>query len=91
MTDLVVRKMACQFDVATGQSSVRDLLERVHVHRGTVREAHHRRAAQSRGQAQQRGQHASAHRKHMLALIEQYPGLGQCYERGCGSTTVVPI
>ncbi len=28
----------------------------------------------------QEAQHASAHRKHMLALIERYPGLEECYE-----------
>jgi predicted metal-dependent hydrolase len=28
----------------------------------------------------QEAQHASAHRKHMLALIERYPGLEQCYD-----------
>ena len=28
----------------------------------------------------QEAQHASAHRRHMLALIEQYPGLEECYD-----------
>lgn len=28
----------------------------------------------------QEAQHAAAHRKHMLALIERYPGLEQCYQ-----------
>jgi predicted metal-dependent hydrolase len=33
----------------------------------------------------QEAQHAAAHRKHMLALIEQYPGLEQCYEQTMAS------
>ncbi len=33
----------------------------------------------------QEAQHAAAHRKHMLALIEQYPGLEQCYEQAVAS------
>lgn len=33
----------------------------------------------------QEAQHAAAHRKHMLALIEQYPGLEQCYEQTTAS------
>ncbi len=33
----------------------------------------------------QEAQHAAAHRKHMLALIEQYPGLERCYEETTAS------
>jgi predicted metal-dependent hydrolase len=35
----------------------------------------------------QEAQHASAHRKHMLALIEQYPGLERCYDETVASYT----
>jgi predicted metal-dependent hydrolase len=37
-------------------------------------------AAEADAFLRQEGQHASAHRKHMNALIEQYPGLGQAYD-----------
>jgi len=33
----------------------------------------------------QEAQHAAAHRKHMIALIEQYPGLEECYEQATAS------
>ncbi|WP_232078871.1 metal-dependent hydrolase [Mycobacterium florentinum] len=33
----------------------------------------------------QEAQHAAAHRKHMIALIEQYPGLEQCYDETVAS------
>ncbi|MGA7050619.1 MAG: metal-dependent hydrolase [Mycobacterium sp.] len=33
----------------------------------------------------QEAQHAAAHRKHMIALIEQYPGLEQCYDQTVAS------
>ncbi len=31
----------------------------------------------------QEAQHAAAHRKHMIALIQRYPELEQCYEDAC--------
>jgi predicted metal-dependent hydrolase len=37
-------------------------------------------AAEAEAFLRQEAQHASAHRKHMLALIAQYPGLEQCYD-----------
>ncbi|MGO8768390.1 MAG: metal-dependent hydrolase [Mycobacterium sp.] len=37
-------------------------------------------AAEAEAFLRQEAQHASAHRKHMLALIERYPGLEECYE-----------
>jgi predicted metal-dependent hydrolase len=37
-------------------------------------------AAEADAFLRQEAQHASAHRKHMLALIERYPGLEQCYD-----------
>ena len=108
MTDLSsagcipVRRFGVQgaVPVATGQSGVRDLLQCVHVHRGAVREIHHRRAAPSSGPARQRrrreprrrrpfcrqeAQHAAAHRKHMIALDRAVPGLEQCYEQTTAS------
>lgn len=33
----------------------------------------------------QEAQHAAAHRKHMLALIDQYPGLERCYDQAVAS------
>ncbi len=38
-------------------------------------------AAEAEAFLRQEAQHAAAHRKHMIALIEQYPGLEQCYEQ----------
>lgn len=37
-------------------------------------------AAEAEAFLRQEAQHASAHRKHMLALIAQYPGLEKCYD-----------
>lgn len=37
-------------------------------------------AAEADAFLRQEAQHAAAHRKHMLALIEQYPALEQCYQ-----------
>jgi predicted metal-dependent hydrolase len=37
-------------------------------------------AAEAEAFLRQEAQHAAAHRKHMLALIEQYPALEQCYD-----------
>jgi len=42
-------------------------------------------AAEAEAFLKQEAQHAAAHRKHMLALIEQYPGLEQCYEQTVAS------
>ena len=100
MTDPVVRKMAFQFDASVSKvpfmwqpanpqfaiycnafTFIAVPFEKHII--GALRRAEDRLNSEA--------QHASAHRKHMLALIEQYPGLEQCYERGCGSTTVVPI
>ena len=33
----------------------------------------------------QEAQHASAHRKHMIALVQRYPELEQCYEDACNA------
>ena len=33
----------------------------------------------------QEAQHASAHRKHMLALVQRYPELERCYEDACSA------
>jgi predicted metal-dependent hydrolase len=37
-------------------------------------------AAEAEAFLRQEAQHAAAHRKHMLALIERYPALEQCYQ-----------
>jgi predicted metal-dependent hydrolase len=37
-------------------------------------------ASEAEAFLRQEAQHASAHRKHMLALVEQYPELERCYE-----------
>lgn len=42
-------------------------------------------AAETDAFLRQEAQHAAAHRKHMLALIEQYPGLERCYEQTTAS------
>lgn len=42
-------------------------------------------AAEAEAFLRQEAQHAAAHRKHMLVLIEQYPGLEQCYEQTMAS------
>jgi predicted metal-dependent hydrolase len=101
MTDLVVRKMAFQFDATVPFmwqpanphfaifcntftfiavpfekyiiSALRKARDRLNSDTKVAEEA----AAFLRQEAQ----HSAAHRKHMIALIEQYPGLEQCYER----------
>lgn len=40
-------------------------------------------AAEADGFLKQEAQHAAAHRKHMLALIDRYPDLEQCYVDAC--------
>lgn len=40
-------------------------------------------AAEAEAFLRQEAQHASAHRKHMLALVERYPDLERCYEDAC--------
>jgi Predicted metal-dependent hydrolase len=42
-------------------------------------------AAEADAFLRQEGQHASAHRKHMTALVEQYPGLERAYEEATRS------
>ncbi|MCV6981379.1 metal-dependent hydrolase [Mycolicibacterium pulveris] len=42
-------------------------------------------AAEAEAFLRQEAQHAAAHRKHMLALIQRYPGLEQCYTDACAS------
>src|SRR3954471_1098934 len=37
-------------------------------------------AAEAQAFLRQEAQHAAAHRKHMLALIERYPALEKCYD-----------
>ena len=114
MTDLVVRKMAFQFDASVSKvpfmwqpanpefaiyrnafTFIAVPFEKYII--AALRRAEDRLnsdpevAEEAEALLREEAQRASAHRKHMLALIEQYPGLEQCYERGCGSTTVVPI
>ena len=40
-------------------------------------------AAEAEAFLRQEAQHASAHRKHMLALVQRYPELERCYEDAC--------
>lgn len=42
-------------------------------------------AAEADAFLKQEAQHAAAHRKHMLALIERYPDLEQCYADACAA------
>jgi len=42
-------------------------------------------AAEADAFLKQEAQHAAAHRKHMLALIERYPDLEQCYTDACAA------
>ncbi|BDB41940.1 MULTISPECIES: metal-dependent hydrolase [Mycobacterium] len=42
-------------------------------------------AAEADAFLRQEAQHSAAHRKHMLALIEQYPGLQRCYDQTMAS------
>jgi Predicted metal-dependent hydrolase len=105
MTDLVVRKMAFQFDATVPFMwqpanphfaifcnaftfiavpfekyiipALRRAQDRLNSGAGVAEEAE--------AFLRQEAQHAAAHRKHMLALIKQYPGLEQCYERTVAS------
>ena len=40
-------------------------------------------AAEADAFLRQEAQHAAAHRKHMIALVQRYPELEQCYEDAC--------
>lgn len=42
-------------------------------------------AAEADAFLRQEAQHASAHRKHMLALVARYPGLEKCYDDACSA------
>ena len=42
-------------------------------------------ASEAEAFLRQEAQHASAHRKHMLALVAQHPELERCYEDACGA------
>ncbi|MCV7222937.1 metal-dependent hydrolase [Mycolicibacterium elephantis] len=42
-------------------------------------------AAEAEAFLKQEALHAAAHRKHMLALIQRYPGLEQCYVDSCAA------
>ena len=100
MTDLVVRKIAWDFD-----ASVPFLWQPANPNFGifcnfftffavpfekyiigSLRQAQDRLAenpdvaAEADAFLRQEAQHAAAHRKHMLALIERYPALEQCYQ-----------
>ena len=100
MTDLVVRKIAWEFD-----ASVPFLWQPANPNFGifcnaftfiavpfekyiisSLRQAQDRLAenpdvaAEAEAFLRQEAQHAAAHRKHMLALIERYPALEQCYQ-----------
>lgn len=105
MTDLVVRKMAFQFDATVPFmwqpanpefaiycnaftfiavpfekyiiAALRSADDRLNGNAGV--------AAEAEAFLRQEAQHAAAHRKHMLALIEQYPGLERCYEQTTAS------
>ena len=100
MTDLVVRKIAWEFDASVPFrwqptnpnfgifcnvftffavpfekyiiSSLRQAQDRLNEDSGV--------AAEAEAFLRQEAQHAAAHRKHMLALIERYPALEQCYQ-----------
>jgi predicted metal-dependent hydrolase len=108
MTDLVVRKMAFQFDSAVSTvpflwqpanpefaifcnaftfiavpfekyiiAALRQAQDRLSTDAAVAEEAE--------AFLRQEAQHAAAHRKHMIALIEQYPGLEQCYDQTVAS------
>lgn len=105
MTDLVVRKMAFEFDAtvpfmwqpANPSFSVfcnvftfiAVPFEKYII--GAMRKAKDRLAEdptvaqEAEAFLRQEAQHASAHRKHMLALIERYPGLERCYDNAVAS------
>ncbi|OBH37622.1 hypothetical protein A5690_05600 [Mycobacterium intracellulare] len=42
-------------------------------------------AAEADAFLRQEAQHASAHRKHMLALVQRYPDLERCYQDACAA------
>ena len=108
MTDLVVRKMAFQFDSSV--SKVPFMWQPANPHFAifcnaftfiavpfekyiiaALRQAQDRLssdadiAAEAEAFLRQEAQHAAAHRKHMIALIEQYPGLERCYKQTTAS------
>jgi predicted metal-dependent hydrolase len=105
MTDLVVRRMSFQFDVAVpfmwqpanpafaiycnAFTFIAVPFEKYII--AALRQAEDRLASDANVAAEaeaflrQEAQHAAAHRKHMLALIEQYPGLERCYEQTMAS------
>jgi len=108
MTDLVVRKMAFQFDASVSKvpfmwqpanqefaifcnaftfiavpfekhiiAALRQAQDRLNSDAAVAEEAD--------AFLRQEAQHAAAHRKHMIALIEQYPGLEHCYDQTVSS------
>ncbi len=105
MTDLVVRKIAWEFDATVPfnwQPSNPEFglfcnaftfiavpFERYIV--SVVRKAEGRLgddpavAAEADAFLRQEAQHASAHRKHMLALVARYPELERCYDDACAA------
>ena len=103
MTDLVVRKIAWDFD-----STVRFMWQPANPGFGlfcnaftfiavpferyivaAVRKASDRLsqdpevASEADAFLRQEAQHAAAHRKHMIALVQRYPELEQCYDDAC--------
>ena len=100
MTDLVVRKIAWDFDASVpflwqpanpnfgifcnAFTFIAVPFEKYII--GSLRQAQDRLAenpdvaAEAEAFLRQEAQHAAAHRKHMLALIERYPALEQCYQ-----------
>ncbi len=105
MTDLVVRKMAFQFDATVpfmwqpanphfaifgnAFTFIAVPFEKYII--AALRQAQDRLnsdadvAEEAEAFLRQEARHAAAHRKHMIALIEQYPGLEQCYEQTVAS------
>lgn len=108
MTELVVRKMAFQFDDPAAkvpfmwqpanpsfaifcnaftfiavpfEKYIIAALRQVQDRLGTDANI----AAEADAFLRQEAQHAAAHRKHMIALIEQYPGLERCYDQTVAS------
>jgi predicted metal-dependent hydrolase len=99
MTDLVVRKIAWEFDASVpfqwqpanpnfgifcnAFTFIAVPFEKYII--SSLRQAQHRLnedsgvAAEAEAFLRQEAQHAAAHRKHMIALIERYPALEQCY------------
>ena len=100
MTDLVVRKIAWEFDgsvpfqwqpanpnfgiFCNAFTFIAVPFEKYII--SSLRQAQDRLnedsdvAAEAEAFLRQEAQHAAAHRKHMLALIERYPALEQCYQ-----------